>query len=626
VTVVLALVAGLLVGASPAEAAMVFVPSGDAYVERDQPGTNYGASPRLRASSAPERQTLLKFRVEGVGTARVLSAKLRLYSQKDAPSGGDLFGAADSSWTEKGVTWTKVPPTTTPLIASLGPVATGSWHEVELGSYITGDGAWTVKITSPSNTGALYASKEVVGFEPQLVITVGDDGPPTPPTGLSAAVVGGTYVALAWNPSTDDTAVSGYHVLRDDVQVASTTAPFFADIGAPGGAHRYRIVAFDPTLTPSAPSAETTATAPAAPTSPFVVPIDPRIPADCSTDVTVPLNDFLTGVPDGAPGAPNTVLFGAGRCYLADGTLHLALHAHQIVDGNGSTFRTSRRGPIDDNGFSHRQHFRITSMRDLEVRNLTVAGTNTVSDVLNHPELGASLDSYGNEHGVDIRLSDGVDVHDVRIDGVWGSGVAVDRSSNIAIRAVTVDRAGTNGALVLDAHNLVFEGVSLLHPRRHGWKIEPEAGESTSGIEIRNSTVCAFTYAFFSSGVKGMANDVNVHDNVVTCAKAVAFLVRAESPANRSNWRFTNNVVQKTGTVSNDVFHFEVVDDIVVNDNVVATPRHAIGVSFADAHGTLEVKRNTFTRADHVYKIDGEIEGPGVDACCNTTGRGENQP
>src|SRR5947207_5849171 len=108
----------------------------------------------------------------------------------------------------------------------------------------------------------MFASKEVGGFEPPLVVTIGEAGLPSTPAGLSAVVIGGTYVGLAWTASTDDTAVAGYQILRDDVVVASTTAPFFADIGAPAGSHRYRVVAYDPTQTLSAPSAEVSATAP----------------------------------------------------------------------------------------------------------------------------------------------------------------------------------------------------------------------------------------------------------------------------------------------------------------------------------------------------------------------------
>lgn len=625
--VVLAAMTPVLIEGTPAEASLTFIPSGDTYVDRSRPTSAYGSSTQLRVSNDPERQTLFKFRVAGIGTGRVQSARLRLYSQKDAPAGGDVFTMSNTSWTEKTVTWNTVPPATgTSPVASLGSVRAGVWYELELGSAITGDGTWGLKMTSPSNTGALYASKEAAGFEPHLIVSVGDAGPPTVPAGLDAAVVGDAYVALSWAESSDDTGVVGYQIWRDDLPAGTVTSRVFSDFGAAPGPHRYRVAALDATGAASAPSDEVTATAPDPGPGPLLLPVHPAIPDDCSADVGAALNEFLAGVRGGSAGAPTTVRFGADRCYRTDSTLMLVGRAYVVVDGNGSTFRTTRRGAVDDNGFSHRQHWRIVSVQNAELRNLHIRGNNTVSDVAGRPELGSSNDFYGNEHGVDIRLSQGIVLRDTTVDGVWGAGVAVDRATNALVTDVTVDRTGTNGAVVLDAHDLIFDRVALLRPRRHGWKIEPEADEWTSGVEIRNSSVCAYTYAFFSSGVKGRANDVWIHDNRITCAKAVAFLVRAQQASSRSGWRFTNNVVENTGTVAGAVFHFDIVENISVNNNVVASPPGAVAVSFERAQGTLEVQSNDFGPAAAVYTIDGRVHGPGVDAWGNTTAAGTDQP
>ncbi|MGY0236271.1 YbhB/YbcL family Raf kinase inhibitor-like protein [Longispora urticae] len=48
-----------------------------------------------------------------------------------------------------------------------------------------------------------------------------DPQPPTTPTGLRSTNVGSTSVTLAWNPSTDNVGVTGYHVYRDGTRFAT---------------------------------------------------------------------------------------------------------------------------------------------------------------------------------------------------------------------------------------------------------------------------------------------------------------------------------------------------------------------------------------------------------------------
>ena len=54
-----------------------------------------------------------------------------------------------------------------------------SWYEVDVTSLITGEGTYSLRVTSTSSQGAAYSSKECAN-PPQLVLTLG--GTPAPTT------------------------------------------------------------------------------------------------------------------------------------------------------------------------------------------------------------------------------------------------------------------------------------------------------------------------------------------------------------------------------------------------------------------------------------------------------------
>ncbi len=76
---------------------------------------------------------------------------------------------------------------------------------------------------------------------------IGDDTePPTVPGTLSATPVATTQIDLTWATSTDNYLLSGYHVFRDDVLIATTTIGNYSDVGlTPSTTYTYFITAFD---------------------------------------------------------------------------------------------------------------------------------------------------------------------------------------------------------------------------------------------------------------------------------------------------------------------------------------------------------------------------------------------
>lgn len=76
---------------------------------------------------------------------------------------------------------------------------------------------------------------------------IGDDTEaPSVPTGLTATPVATTQIDLAWATSSDNFLFSGYQLFRDDVQIATTTVPYYADVGlTPSTTYTYFVTAFD---------------------------------------------------------------------------------------------------------------------------------------------------------------------------------------------------------------------------------------------------------------------------------------------------------------------------------------------------------------------------------------------
>jgi hypothetical protein len=59
------------------------------------------------------------------------------------------------------------------VLASLGSVAANTWYEVDVTALISGDGTYSLRVTTLSSNGADYASKEgAAGFAPQLIVSV----------------------------------------------------------------------------------------------------------------------------------------------------------------------------------------------------------------------------------------------------------------------------------------------------------------------------------------------------------------------------------------------------------------------------------------------------------------------
>lgn len=80
-----------------------------------------------------------------------------------------------------------------------------------------------------------------------------DEESPSVPGNLVATAVGAGSVTLAWSASSDDVAVTGYRILRDDVPVGTTSQLAFTATGlAPSTTYEFEVEAYDAALKNSA--------------------------------------------------------------------------------------------------------------------------------------------------------------------------------------------------------------------------------------------------------------------------------------------------------------------------------------------------------------------------------------
>ena len=116
----------------------------------------------------------------------------------------------------------------------------------------------------------LSSTAFAVGDTFEIGTLVGDDTiSPTIPDPLTATPVATSQINLAWGTSTDNFVLSGYHVYRDGLRIATTTATTYADVGLSASTtYVYYVTAYDSFFNISASSTVATGTTLASTTPP----------------------------------------------------------------------------------------------------------------------------------------------------------------------------------------------------------------------------------------------------------------------------------------------------------------------------------------------------------------------
>jgi chitodextrinase len=157
---------------APVAQSLTISASDDSYIAKATPTANFGNNAQVKTDVSPEQHGLYKFTVSGVGLKRVTAAKLRLYVADGSDQGGQLYRLTSQNWSQTTVTYATRPSVYTGFpMATIGATTSGSWVEVDLTSFITGNGPYGLQLTTPSSNTAGYASKET-STKPVLLLEV----------------------------------------------------------------------------------------------------------------------------------------------------------------------------------------------------------------------------------------------------------------------------------------------------------------------------------------------------------------------------------------------------------------------------------------------------------------------
>ena len=108
--------------------------------------------------------------------------------------------------------------------------------------------------TTAINAGVITTSNPCTGLDTMA---------PSIPAGLLSTVVSGTTVGMSWTASTDNVGVTGYKVLRNGVQIGTTTTSSYTDATVlPLTSYSYTVQAYDAAGNVSAASTALAVTTP----------------------------------------------------------------------------------------------------------------------------------------------------------------------------------------------------------------------------------------------------------------------------------------------------------------------------------------------------------------------------
>jgi chitodextrinase len=173
-----------------------FEPVADAYVAGDFATTNFGTSAVLKADATPALQSYLRFNVGDVN-GTVTKAILRLYTTSSSAAGYQVRRVNSQGWEEGSVSYAGAPSVGS-VIGSSGNFAMGNWTNVNVTSFVTGNGVYDFALTTTSTATLNFNSREAGSNQPQLVIETVTDAPGTAFTDVPADYWAGQYITTLY--------------------------------------------------------------------------------------------------------------------------------------------------------------------------------------------------------------------------------------------------------------------------------------------------------------------------------------------------------------------------------------------------------------------------------------------
>jgi chitodextrinase len=414
--------------------------------------------------------------------------------------------------------------------------------------------------------------------------------------------------------------------------------------------------------------------------------IPTTIAADCSRDVTAEINNWITSVPNGAAGGPNTLMFGAGKCYRVDGSLGSTFGAwtpagykrqHLVFEGNGSSIDGSHYMPAER---TNRAGLSFELGVGITVQNFTIKGNHTYACNAPLPTDKCKIAANGSagydanrewQHGIAFFGVDTPKAINNKIYNVFGDGITFGQApspttagANVAnknglAQGNFIDGTGRMGLAITAGVNIAVRNNTFDRVSYHIIDLENEAHLPIHYITIDGNIIKRHWLSFVagSSGecVEDSQHDITITNNVMeapgmTENPPVYFEAYTLNTCPFSNfWRDYNisgnrfkHIAQrwltlkkvKNSVVANNTAefvygsYFQGGSDFVSGDPDI----HLHGL--ADPAG-IRIENNTMLRSPAVYSIYDSLSPsgtfvvnkpwPGLNACGNATNSGTNQ-
>jgi len=163
-------------------ATTTLTPVADAHVDGSAPSTSYGTGSTLRTDTSPDVRSYVRFNLSGI-SGSITRVTLRVWANSASSSGYQVRPVSNTSWGET-ITYSSAPAVGSSSVGSTTKKwSAGAWTEADVTSFVTGaPGLRSFAIVGATSQAISYASRESGATKaPQLVVTTGTPGGPTPP-------------------------------------------------------------------------------------------------------------------------------------------------------------------------------------------------------------------------------------------------------------------------------------------------------------------------------------------------------------------------------------------------------------------------------------------------------------
>jgi len=147
----------------------------DTYVAEDFASTNFGSTTKLNIDGSPKHNSYLRFNINDIEGA-ITNATLRLYTTSTSSTGYQVHRVIDQTWEESSVTYDDTLELGS-LAFSSGNYSAGTWTNVDITPFITGEGVLDLALTSDGATNTNLNSRDATSNRPELIIKTIVDNP-----------------------------------------------------------------------------------------------------------------------------------------------------------------------------------------------------------------------------------------------------------------------------------------------------------------------------------------------------------------------------------------------------------------------------------------------------------------